>query len=238
MQSIISHGVEFPDEPKIVDAELRRLLEKEIYEGPEVRGLSRFVTENDKVLEIGAGIGFISTYIMKVLGAKRIMAFEANPDLIPFIRRVHGLNGVSNAKVRNAVLFNDTDDMPDRVPFYITDPLRGSSLIRPDDGVYREVAVPTARLSAVIAEWQPTLIVCDIEGAETSLFEAVEFGSVKRLYAESHRRKVGGLGIRKLFHDMHRHDFFFNARYSADGQVLFHRLPPQHRGQWRDMPGA
>ena len=51
-------------------------------------------------------------------------------------------------------------------------------------------------------------------------------------YEESHRSKYGGLGIRKFFHDMHRHDFFFNARFSADGQVLFNRLPPRHRGRF------
>jgi len=120
--------------------------------------------------------------------------------------------------------------MPEVVPFFITDPLLSSSMVKPNEGFVREVGVPTARLSDVIEEFGPTVIVCDIEGGETEIFEAVEFKNVKRVNAESHRLKYGGLGMRKFFHDMHRHDFFFNARYFVDGQVLFNQLLPQHRG--------
>ncbi|AKS47494.1 methyltransferase, FkbM family [Octadecabacter temperatus] len=230
MQIVNSRGVDFPVDGTIIDKHLRKILEKDHYEGPEVRGLERFIKKSDRVLELGAGIGFISTYLLKVLGVKRTLSFEANPDMLPYIREVQGLNGVKNGKVRNQILFNDTADMPEAVPFFITDPLRSSSMVKPSEGFVREVEVPTARLSDVIEEFDPTVIVCDIEGGETEIFEAVEFKNVKRVYAESHRRKYGGLGMRKFFHDMHRHDFFFNARYSADGQVLFNRLLPQHRG--------
>lgn len=232
MQTVTSYGVAFPIDGKIVDEDLKRKLEKGHYEGPEVRGLERFVTKDDRVLELGAGIGFISTYLLRVLGVQKTLSFEANPDMLPFIHEVHAMNGTKNGKVRNQVLFNDTADMPSTIPFYITDPLRSSTLDKPEAGLVREVAVPTARLSDVIEEFDPTLIVCDIEGGETEIFEAVKFKNVQRVYAESHRRKYGGLGIRKFFHDMHRHDFFFNARFSADGQVLFNRLPPRHRGQF------
>jgi len=233
MRTVTSYGVDFPVDGTIIDRGLERMLRNGNYERPEIRGLERFVRPGDRVLELGGGIGLISTYLSKVLKVKRVLSFEANPDLIPFIREVQALNGVTNVDIRNRILFNDTADMPETVPFHIADPLRASSLTRPVEGFVREVQVATARLSDVIADFDPTLIVCDIEGGETELFEAVDFRNVKRVYAESHRRKYGGLGIRKFFHDMHRHDFFFNARYSADGQVLFHRLPPQHRGQWR-----
>ena len=232
MEIVTSYGVDFPVDGKIIDGKLRRLLAKGHYEGPEVRGLERFVTPRDRVLELGAGIGFISTYLSKILGVAEVLAYEANPEMLPYIREVHARNGVTNVALRSTLLFSDTAEMPARVPFHVTDPLRASSTVKPADYPSYEVQVPTARLSAVIAEFDPSLIVCDIEGGETELFEAVEFGNVKRVYAESHRRKYGGLGMRKFFHDMHRHDFFFNARYSADGQVLFNRLPPQHRGQF------
>jgi FkbM family methyltransferase len=232
MDFVSSFGVKIPIDRDVISEKLERKLKNNNYEAPEVRGLANFVKKQDRILELGAGIGFISTYLSKIFGVKGVLAYEANPDMLPYIEKVHRANGVENVEVRNQLLLNDTAVANASIPFYITDPLHSSSMVKPDATITRVADVPTARLSDAIAEFDPTIIVCDIEGAEAEIFEAVNFGNVKRVYAESHRRKYGGLGMRKFVHDMHRHDFFLNARYSVDGQVLFNRLPKRQWGQF------
>ena len=166
-----------------------------------------------------------------MVGVSEILSVEANPALIGLIREVHALNGVGNAEVRNLLLFPDGAEMPATATFHAAEFLVSSSVKKPTHVASTPVEVPCARLSDIIAEFQPTGIVCDIEGAEAEIFEDVKFGEVNFLYAEVHRRKYGKLGIRKFFHDMHMHDFTYNPRHSKDGQVLFDRLPPRHRGK-------
>ena len=178
------------------------------------------------VLELGAGIGFISTFLAKVLGVSHITCVEANPELCEFISCVHAANSVSNAEVRNALALSDVVEIPENnaVPFYVTNPFWSSSLIPPSKGSYNTINVPVIRLSEIVAEVEPSVIVCDIEGGEVELFEEVDLTGVKHIYMELHTRVCGGAGIVKVFESMHRCGFFYHQRVSSEGVVLFKRL--------------
>ena len=231
MDVVTSFGLRFPVDGTIIDDKLARKLAAQRYEAREVRWLEKIVRRRERVLEMGAGIGFISGILSKRLGVREIMAVEANPLLIPVIRQVHELNGITNVDLRNVVCFADTAPMPDRATFYAAQPFWSGALVEPNGVPSKPVPVPTTRLSALIAEFDPTMIVCDIEGAETEVFTSVDFGNVDRLFIETHRRKYGGVGMRKLFHAMHVHDFAFQPKFSGDGQVAFQKLLEPYRGQ-------
>ncbi len=65
------------------------------YEQYEIFLIKDKLESTDVVMEIGAGIGFISTYCAKKIGSDRVFAFEANPRLESPIRRNYRLNHVS-----------------------------------------------------------------------------------------------------------------------------------------------
>ena len=59
------------------------------------------------MLEIGAGIGFISTLLARQRRVARVVAVEANPHLIAYMTRLHALNRVRKVRRLNAVLTNE-----------------------------------------------------------------------------------------------------------------------------------
>lgn len=223
---VVCRGILIPIDPKIITPKVQRKLSRDFYETPEVMGLPKFIKETDRVLELGAGIGFISTFIATQLNVRQITCIEANPVLCDFITRVHALNGVRYADVRNVVALSDSHVLPKHgtVPFYIADPFWSSSLEQRPEQSMTATDVPAVHLSDVIAEVQPTVIVCDIEGGEVDLFESVDLGNVTQIYMELHTRVSGGAGIMRVFDTMHKQGFFYHQRVSCEGLVLFKKL--------------
>ena len=78
-------------------------LAKGRYEWGEARFGARVIAHGDTVLELGAGIGFVSSYIRQHSAAARIVCVEANPQLIPYIEEVHRINDIQNTVVINGV---------------------------------------------------------------------------------------------------------------------------------------
>ena len=66
---------------------LRRLLYSERYERSESRCAAVALAPDDVVLEVGAGLGYLSTICALRLGSERVHTYEADPALIPRIRR-------------------------------------------------------------------------------------------------------------------------------------------------------
>lgn len=223
---ITCRGIRFPAEDRIITAKVAKRLRRDMYETPEVTALAQFLQPGDRVLELGAGIGFISSYIARTCDADHIACVEANPQLCAYIGRVHAENGVTNASVRNVVALSDAAPLPKdgRMPFYLTDPFWSASLTPPRDGSATRVGVEAVRLSDLVAELRPTVIICDIEGGECGLFEACDLAGVRHIALELHTRVYGGAGVRKVFDDLHRQDFFYHQKVSRGDIVLFERL--------------
>ena len=71
------------------------VLYNETYESKERRAMEQYITSDDNVLELGAGVGYISTAVAKKIGSERIFTYEANPHLIPIIQKNYALNNVN-----------------------------------------------------------------------------------------------------------------------------------------------
>lgn len=65
------------------------------YESAELHMIEAKLTKDDVVMEIGTGIGFISTYCATQIGSKKIYTYEANPALESHIRKNYEINNVS-----------------------------------------------------------------------------------------------------------------------------------------------
>ena len=219
-EEVIVHlGMKIPLQRPLLSQTIINALRKGFYEKQEANELERLIEPDERILEIGAGIGFISSLCAKNENAGAIRAYEANPDLIPFIKRVHALNEIDKVEVVNGVL--SSSPTSPKATFYQRHDFWASSL-SPEPFKYKNtVEVDVVDFDAVIAEFKPTLIICDIEGGELDLMRHATLGSVKKVYMEIHQKVLGRRGIKDLFDCMSAKGFHYDQHHSHRGVVLF-----------------
>ena len=217
-----AEGVLIPFDPAIITPAIKHAIESGYFEAEEAAQLPHIVEPDDIVLDIGAGIGFISTLIAR--RAERVISVEANPDLLPYMERLHRLNHVTNVKRLNVVLgeaCGGTATFYQRTDFWM-----GSLSEGPNP--YRSVVqVPCAGLDSLLEREGVSLVVCDIEGAESFLFEHTNLRGVDRIYLELHDHITGLKGIAAVFSAMAARGFTYDPRHSSGAIVLFRRVDSQ-----------
>jgi len=214
-----AEGVLIPYDPSIITPAIKHAIESGYFEAEEAAQLPHIVEPDDIVLDIGAGIGFISTLIAR--RAERVISVEANPDLLPFMAQLHQLNGVKNAKRLNVVL---GDSEAGKATFYLRADFWMGSLVAGPNPYKSSVKVPYMGLNTLLHDEGVTLIVCDIEGAESFLFTRSELCCVDRVYLELHDHITGLKGVASVFEAMAARGFTYDPRYSNGAIVLFRRV--------------
>ncbi|MEP2716996.1 FkbM family methyltransferase [Pseudophaeobacter sp.] len=211
-------GMRFPLDREILPRRIRLLLREGAYEAKEASAVRKLVKAEDVVMELGAGIGFMSTLVATKTPAKSVHSFEANPQLMPYIARVHAENGVTNAHVTNAVL----GDKDGTAPFYIRKNFLASSLDPMEDAAdCTQVEVPTRDVNAVIKELQPTVLICDIEGAEADLLPKMNLSGLRAVVIETHPQWIGKEGMQKVFRCLDAAGLVFFPRWSHGKVAVF-----------------
>ena len=214
-------GVLIPYDPAIITPPIKHAIEAGFFEAEEAAQLPYIIKPDDVVLDIGAGIGFISTLIAR--RAERVISVEANPDLLPYMARLHQINGIANIRRLNVVLGDAEAGM---ATFYQREDFWMGSLAAGPNPYKTTVNVPYSGLNALLENERITLIVCDIEGAESFLFTRATLCCVDRIYLELHDHITGLKGVSAVFSAMAAHGFTYDPRYSAGAIVLFRRVEP------------
>lgn len=213
----------------VADGIVSEIIQKKIkdgrYEKHEARTIPKLMVDDEILLELGAGVGVISTLGWLSGKVREAHCFEADPRLIPLIKETHAQNGVK-AFVYNQILSSDEKQISSgSMDFHIREHFYGNSTI---DSVGRDikqtVKVPVVSLASAIERIQPTVIACDIEGGELGLFDDVEMPSVKAVMLETHQAALKGSGMRQVFHEMHKADFHYDERYSSGSVSVFSRI--------------
>ena len=172
---------------------------------------------DDCVLELGGGIGFLSTFVALRLGPTgRVITYEANPDLLDVIRRTHALNG-TRVDARNGVLTADRE--PGTATFYKRIDFDAGSLSSTGAGITGEVAVPALPLADVVARERPNVLVFDIEGAEYDLFRGARLDGVRAAVGEFHPRQLSLAQINEVMGNFRDQGLFYDLT-SSRGQVM------------------
>ena len=190
-ETVCVHGVRLPL-PANCPAQRRRSMYSERHERRFAIIVLAKLRPDDVVLEMGSGLGFISTLCAKQIGSDRVFTFEANPALIPFIKRVHALNGVQ-PEVTNAAVGTAQAD----VPFYVSREIVSSSVIPPGDAP-PPVMVRQIDINQALATIKPTFVISDIEGAEGAVFDVARLEGVRLVGIETHTKALGERGIANL----------------------------------------
>lgn len=218
---LVLANVIIPPDCSILTPSIRQAMIEGRYEAQESAQIPHIVRAGDRVLEIGAGIGFISTLLARQPQVASVVAVEANPHLIDYMTHLHELNQVRTVRRLNAVLTNAPHAT---ATFYLRRDFWMGSLSAEPNAWVSTVEVPTRNLDRLLREEAIDLIVCDVEGAETRLFDGADLSGVDRIFLETHDHVTGLSGIRRLFATMHGHGFVYDPRHSVGSVVLFQRL--------------
>ncbi len=167
-----------PSDAALIIPEIRSEIRSSAYGADLVRLLPEAVVPCDRVLVIGAGLGVVSTMVARNEGVWSVIAVEANTALIPYLNRVHALNGVAEIETINVVL---AEGKKGRVPFFARRDLRTSSLLPHDRSWQQVIMVPFMDLNLILTDEQISLIICDIPVASAQLLAQAELGQVDRI---------------------------------------------------------
>ena len=222
---IRAHGLLFPDDPEVLPARIRRALREERYERKEFDAARALLRPRDTVLELGGGIGFMSTVAARLCRVRRVVSYEANPRLIPYIRRVHAANGVAGrVTLRNALLAGRRGKAVD---FHIRRNLLASSLAprqgKGDGGIVAVEKVAVHGIGTVLREVKPTALICDIEGAEAELLPRADLSGLRLAIVELHPQWIGQAGVQAVFDSMQRAGLSYFPKRSHAKVVAFRR---------------
>jgi len=158
------------------------------YETSERRFLKDCVLANDTVMELGAGLGFMSTYCARITGSHKVFTYEANPDMHKIIMSTYRLNDVSpNLRIG---ICGDSEGTAD---FYVARDFWASS-IEPSQGLTK-ISVPKIQFDKEIMKIRPTVIIIDIEGGEYDLLFQSDFGTCRAMLIELHPMVLGPVKI-------------------------------------------
>lgn len=217
-----ARGLVFPDDPAFLTRKTRRLLRTKEYERREADAVRALVGKDDVAMELGAGIGFMSTLMAKSCKARAVHTFEANPSFIPYIRRVHAANGVAEKVTLTNALLGAGDGT---AQFYEREEFSASSLEADPPGVGSPVVavheVPVMAIGRVMAGIRPTALVCDIEGAEADLLPLADLSSLHVAVVELHPQWIGQRGVQAVFDAFHAAGLTFYPKTSNKKVVTF-----------------
>ncbi|MEJ6393721.1 FkbM family methyltransferase [Gymnodinialimonas sp. 2305UL16-5] len=191
-------GIEIPDGPHLNTRKIRSLRDG-FYERQEVRNALAHFGPSDRVLELGAGAGIVGTTVAVNCQVEALLSFEANPRMVPVAQALYARNNLSNrAEARHAVLVADPD-APTTLPFAIAEDYLGSKLANGSDiplPTAQIAQVSTVQLSDIVAEFHPTALLMDIEGAELPFLQSADLSPFRAIVVELHRGIYERAGMR------------------------------------------
>ena len=158
------------------------------WESSEIRLLSKFIEEDDILLEIGSCTGFLSTFASKIITSENVLAIEANPRMINVINSLKKLNSVS-FKVLNCIVSKRKE-----VDFYINKEIHSSSIEKRISSK-NKVKIKCVTLEEIYKKFKYNFLLLDIEGNEYELLLNNKWPSdLNKILIEFHGiRKHSGL---------------------------------------------
>lgn len=196
---------------------VERALSRGGYEREELRLIGEVLLPEDIVLEVGAGLGLVSTYCAKRVGSSRVFAYEADPELEPCIRETYELNGVNPTLEMCAV-----GGQAGRVTLFRDKHFVSSSVVRRRVGA-KPIEVPGKALSYIVEKVRPTVLIVDAEGAEREMFEGAQLEGVTRIVLELHDRVIGPLGTDRVRASLAAMGFQLDQRLSSPEHLVLRR---------------
>ena len=182
---------------QMVRSSLERALTSGMYEKSEAEAVLAHLEPGDRFADLGAGIGFLCALAAGVLGVEAVTGIEANPRLMPLARQNLAANGFAGVRLfRGAVVGTATSA---EVEFVQRPAFRASALRGPIGWPEHAkiISVPAWPIARLLAAAKPTVICCDIEGAELHVLTQPMPG-VRVIVVEMHPGLYGIEGVEQI----------------------------------------
>ena len=186
-------GIDLPLKHPLITPPIERDIYFGDYERKELDVIERRLEPGDTVMEVGAGIGFLSAYCARVLGNERVFAYEANPALLELVDAVHKRNKVS-PRVTQALLGQGDGERD----FFVEPDYWASSLVRRSPKASC-VRIRQIDFNSELRRVAPTFLIVDVEGGEYELLRNADLAVVSKLCLEIHPDVLGNSKVSELF---------------------------------------
>ncbi len=225
---INTRGIDVPFVPSIITPKIERPMRNNRYEGGECMHLQEILKPDDRVLDLGAGVGLVSSIAARCVPEGAVMAVEANPGMLPLIRETYRLNGIENSELVNGIAA--PAGAKGSAPFYLRPDFWASSM-EPDSRPYVSKAeVPLIDIAKTVKTFKPTVICCDIEGGELGLFDDVDLSGVRHIVVEVHPKVYGPDGKANVIASIQRQGLAQRAEEKPGSVRVFERLAAPVQG--------
>jgi len=175
---------------------LERALTSGRYENHEADALLLHLRPGDRLIDLGAGLGFICALAAGVLGEDAVMGVEAGPETVKLARRNLAANGFEGVKVMKGAVVGSAEGEVEfgKRPAFWASALKGSEGWPENADVIR---VPARPIGKLLAKFAPTVISCDIEGGELEVLTQPLPG-VRLVVVETHPQVYGPEGVAQI----------------------------------------
>lgn len=210
------HGILLPAwQPGIPPGVARQIWLGE-YEDKEFDIVSRRLTSDDVVFEVGTGLGFLAAYCARVVGSGRVFTYEANPGLIPVLKEVFDRNGV-HPHLSNALLGNGNGTRE----FHLAKDFWSSSAHRQGP---RQITVQQLDLNTELRRLRPTFLIVDIEGGECELLAEADLSSVRKICVETHPDVLDNASLSRMLAGLIAKGFALDFTLMRKNVLFLHRF--------------
>lgn len=214
---IKSRALKFPKDGTYLTGKVRGLLRSGAYEQDLSAAALKATREGDRVLDLGCGLGFVSGMIAKRRNVEAIHGYDGNARLLTYADAMLATNGISNVTLTHGVLGKRKSS----VPFHVRTPFAASSLVPIEGEGAEETTVDMLNVKTVMNAHEPTVVICDIEGGEADLLDAMPLKGVRQVVVKLHPTHIGHAGMRSVFKAMEKADLAYDPRISAGRIVGF-----------------
>ena len=193
------------------------------YEAHEAAALQGRLRAGHRVLELGAGVGYIASLAGAITGGENVVTVEANPDMIPVIRANLDRNGHHAARLIHGAV-TGLEEAEEEIAFERKKSFWSARLAGIDSDPEAVVSVPMIQLHGLLAEHRPHLVIMDIEGAEAQLFERKWPRYVRSVMMELHPRQYPDTVIKKIVDCMSASGLTYDPGTSRGRILGFRRI--------------
>lgn len=196
MRSFTLRGLTLSLPEAVLKGNLERALSSGRYEHHEADALLMHLRPGDRLLDLGAGLGFICALAARVLGEDAVFGVEAGPETVKLARKNLAANGFAGVKLMRGAVVGEGEGEVEfgQRPAFWASGLQGPQGWPENAEVIRVPARPIAKL---LARFAPTVISCDIEGGELEVLTQPLPG-VRLVVVETHPQVYGPEGVERI----------------------------------------
>lgn len=215
INSIKVYGLTIPLNKSEISPVIWDALNQGHYETQESKICPQIAQPYDRILELGSGIGIVSSHLAKVQGVT-IKAFDANPENIPLAKRIAEANNAYNIEFNHGLF---TSGPPQTFNFYIRKDLWMSSLFINQGPFTHIIEVKSYNIDEYLQNNPTDMLIMDIEGGELDILTNATLPGIQRIVVEVHDHLYPLSDLSRIFTALIQRGFLYEPR-GSNGPIL------------------